>query len=297
MKTNKNNRGSNMRYLENAFRFTFKNFLLAIPLLISMAIPALIISIGTAGLVAKMTQKYAQIFQSAMSGEYAGFDASFFDGMISMPMIVSIIIGSSLYLLLAIIVYPATYGLINKKYETGNATLSHFTQCMSKYIGRYVLYGLLSLAIGIGLGLVFCILIVIASVLMALVSNILGIILMVLFYLAFIVGCIALAVYMYLWFPAVCIEDSGIIEGLKNSFKTVKGSFWPILGITLLVSLGGSIVGSILGIFPFIGTVISSVTTSLARFILIVYYFEIYRAKTGRFSSPDNFQQINNPIQ
>ncbi len=286
-----------MRYLENAFKFTFKNFLLAIPLLISMAIPTLIISIGTAGLVAKMTQKYAQIFQSAMSGEYAGFDASFFDGLLSMPMIISVVIGCLLFLLLAILVYPATYGIINKKYETGNATLSDFTQCMSKYIGRYVLYGLLSLAIGIGLGIALVILIVLASVIMALVSNVFGIILMVLFYLVFIVGCIALAVYMYLWFPAVCIEDSGIIEGLKNSFKTVKGSFWPILGITLLVSIGGSIVGSILGIFPFVGVVISSVTTTLAEFILIVYYFEVYRAKTGRFSSPDNFQQINNPIQ
>ena len=120
---------------------------------------------------------------------------------------------------------------------------------------------------------------------------------MVLFYLVFIVAIVALTTYMYLWFPAVCVEDSGIIDGLKNSFKTVKGSFWPILGITILVSIGGSILGSILGIFPFIGTVISSVITSLSTFILIVYYFEIYRAKTGRFSSPDNFQQINSPIQ
>ncbi len=286
-----------MRFLENAFKFTFKNFLLAIPLLISMAIPSLIISIGTAGLVAKMTQKYAQIFQSAMSGEYAGFDASFFDGLVTMPMIISVVIGCFLFLLLAILVYPATYGLINKKYETGNATLSDFTQCLSKYIGRYVLYGLLSLAIGIGLGIALIILIVLASVVMALVSNVFGIILMVLFYLVFIVACIVLGVYMHLWFPAVCIEDSGILDGLKNSFKTVKGSFWPILGITLLVSLGGSIVGSILGIFPFIGVVISSVTTTLAEFILIVYYFEVYRAKTGRFSSPDNYQQINNPIE
>ncbi len=286
-----------MRYLENAFRFTFKNFLLAIPLLISMAIPTLIISIGTAGFVARITQKYTQIFQNAMSGEYAGFDANFFDGLITMPMIISVIVGGLLFLLLAILVYPATYGLINKKYETGNATLSDFTQCMSKYIGRYVLFGLLSLAIGIGLGLAFAIIIFLASIVMALVSNVVGIILMVLFYLVFIVGGIALSVYMYLWFPAVCIEDSGIIDGLKNSFKTVKGSFWPIFGITLLVSIGGSIVGSILGIFPFIGIVISSVTSTLAEFILIVYYFEIYRAKTGRYSSTDNFQQINNPIQ
>jgi hypothetical protein len=286
-----------MRYLENAFRFTFKNFLLALPLLISMAIPTLIIRIGTAGFVARATQKYTQLLQNAMSGNFAGLDDNFFDGPISMPMVISVVVGAVLFLLFAIIIYPATYGLINKKYETGNATLSDFTQCMSKYIGRYIQFGLLSIAIAIGLSIVLIILVAIAFAVMSLVSNIVGILLIILFYLAFIVGNIALAIYMILWFPAVCVEDSGIIEGLKNSFKIVNGSFWPILGITLLVSLGGSIAGSILGIFPIIGVVISSVTSTLASFVLIVYYFEIYRAKTGRFSSPDNFQQINNPIQ
>ncbi|QNU68546.1 hypothetical protein EHE19_009170 [Ruminiclostridium herbifermentans] len=286
-----------MRYLENAFKFTLNNFLLAIPLLISMAIPSLIIKIGTAGFTAKLAQKYTEIFMSVLRGEYLDISANFFDELISMPMIICVTIGGFLLLLFSILIYPATYGLINKKYETGNATLSDFTQCMSKYIGRYIQFGLLSIAISIGLVLVLVILVVIASVIAALVSTIAGILLMLLFYFAFIVGNIALGIYMILWFPAVCVEDSGIIEGLKNSFKTVNGSFWPILGITILISLGGGIAGSILGIFPFVGVVISSVISRLANFVLIVYYFEIYRAKTGRFYSADNFQQINNPIE
>ncbi len=286
-----------MKYLENAFKLTFNNFLITLPLLISMAIPSLIISIGTAGFVIQLTQKYMQIFQDMMQGNFTSIDWNFFAGMITMPMIISVIVGCLLALIFTILVYPATYGMINKKYETGSVTLSDFTQCMSKFVGRYVLYGLLNIAIGIGLALVLIILVALASVVMALVSNVLGIILIVLCYLVFIVGVIALKVYMYLWFPAVCVEDSGIIEGLKNSFKTVKGSFWPLLGITLLITFGGSILGSILGNFPFIGTVITSVISTLVGFVLMVYYFEVYRAKTGRFTTFDNFQQVDNQVQ
>lgn len=286
-----------MRYLENAFKFTFKNFLLAIPLLITMAIPAIIINIGTAGFMAMLTQRYTQFFKSIMQGGSSDFDISFFDGLFSIPMIISVLVGVILLLIFSILVYPATYGLINKKYETGNATLSDFTQCMTKYIGRYVLYGLLSIAIAIGIALITCIFVGVAALIMAMVSKVLGVLLMILFYLACIVGSIALSVYMYLWFPAVCVEDSGIIDGLKNSFRTVKGSFWPIFGVTLLISLGGGVIGSILGIFPFVGTIISSVVTSLVWFVTCVYYFEVYRDKTGKFLPPENFQQINNPIQ
>lgn len=286
-----------MRYLENAFKFTFKNFLLALPLLISMVIPPVIISIGISGFMPIFYKKYMEMLQQIMQGQYSGFDMSFFDGMISVPMIVSIILGGLLALIFTILIYPATYGMINKKYETGNATLSDFTNCMLKFVGRYILYGLLNLAIRIGLAVLLIILIVIASIIIAFVSKVIGILLIILFYLAFFVASIALSVYMYLWFPAVCIENSGIIEGLKNSFRIVNGSFWPLLGITLLIKIGGGIVGFVLGIFPFIGTVMSSVVSSLALFVTIVYYFEVYRAKTGRFGNPDDFQQINNIVQ
>jgi len=288
-----------MRYLENAFKFTFKNFLITLPLLISMAIPALIMGVGSIGLLANMGEFQQTIQDMLTSGNYDFEPGMIFD-LYGPAMLISMAVAGVLSLVLSILVYPATYGLINKKYETGSSTFSDFTKCMYKYIGRYVLFMLLGLAIGIGLTIVFCILIGIGAVIIATVSQVAGIILMILFVLAFIVGCIALGVYMSLWFPAVCIEDSGIVQGLKNSFKYVSGSFWPIFGITLLVSLCGGvasmILGGVLGWIPVIGNVVGPVVSTLAGFILIVFYFEVYRAKTGRYAVPETFKQLDGEV-
>jgi len=285
-----------MRFLENAFRFTFKNFLITLPLLISMAIPAFIMSIGSIGLFTNMS-KLQQIIEDMSTGSNFHFGKELFFDMFSKTMIVSMIVAGLLYIILSIFVYPATYGLINKTYETGSASFSDITSCMAKYIGRFIQYILLGIAIFFIALIAFGILIGIVVVILIKVSSVLGILILVLFYLAFIVGCITLSIYLSLWFPAVCIEDTGIIQGLKNSFKYVSGSFWPILGITLLVSLCGSVAGGMVGWFPVIGSVISSVITSLAGFITIVFYFEVYREKTGRYTIPENFKQIDNGVQ
>jgi len=289
-----------MRYLENALKFTFTNFLLTLPLLISMAIPAFIMNIGTMGFNAKLMQKYQQLIQEMVSnnGQYYGFDQSFLGNLVSTRMIVCIIAASLLYIFFAIIIYPATYGLINKKYETGSANFSDFTAGLSKYIGRFIQYGLLSIAINIGTMLVLTILIGIGVVICISVNKVAGILLIILFCMAYFVGVIALSIYMSLWFPAVCVEDSGIIQGLKNSFKNVKGSFWLIFGITLLISLSGNIAGSMFSLFPFIGSIIASVISMLTEYVKIIFRFEIYREKTGRFYNPDpgNFQQINGEV-
>jgi len=148
--------------------------------------------------------------------------------------------------------------------------------------------------------IVLSILVGIGAVIIATVSQVAGIILIVFLSLAFIVGCIALSVYLTLWFPSVCIEDTGIIQGLKNSFKYVSGSFWPIFGITLLVSLCGSVAGGILslvvGWIPIVGSVVAPVVSAIAGFILIVFYFEIYREKTGRLTAPETFGQLNGKV-
>lgn len=288
-----------MRYLENAFRFTFKNFLITLPLLISMAIPALIMGFGSMGFLLNMGN-FQRMIENMSRGGMPKFGPDFFLSLYGPAMLISMLIAGLLSIVLAILVYPATYGLINKKYETGSASFSDITQCMSKFIGRYILYLLLSIAIGIGLAVVLAILVGI-GVALAMVNKVVGILLIVLFVLAFIVGVIALKTYMSLWFPAVCIEDIGVTQGLKNSFKYVSGNFWPILGISLLVTLGGGvaslILGGIVGWIPVIGSVVGPVVSAIAEFILIVFYFEFYRARIGKFDVPDGFQQINGDVQ
>lgn len=289
-----------MRHLENAFKFTFKNFLLTLPLLISLAIPALISGVGSIGVVAN-SGLFLERFQRMMEDMQYGSGSFNFNELMDTinlgPLIASSAFAGFVGFVLMILVKPATYGLINLHYETGNAKLNDFTKGMSKYIGRFILFGLLNIAFGIGIGLVTLILIIIAGIVSASVSAGLGILLMLLFFLVVVVGCVTFFNYLALWFPAVCVEDSDIITGLKNSFRQVKGSFWPILGITILVTLcgniAGAILGSIIGLIPIIGSMVAPVISGLAQFILIVYYFEVYREKTGRYTLPEPPQQFN----
>ncbi len=287
-----------MRHLENAFKFTFKNFLLTLPLLISLAIPALIAGVGSMGILMNngdFISKFQRMMEDIQYGGILDYN-DLFAGMNLGAFFVSLLVSGLLSFVFMILVRPATYGLINLHYETGNAKLNDFTKCMSKYIGRFVLYGLLHIAIAIGLIIVFTILMVIGGI-VASISTPLGVILIILFVLATIVGAIALYTYMNLWFPAVCVEDSDIIQGLKNSFRYVKGSFWPILGITLLIticgSIAGSILGGIIGLIPIVGNIVAPIISGLAEFILMVYYFEVYREKTGRYTIPEPPQQFN----
>jgi hypothetical protein len=229
---------------------------------------------------------------------YPSFDMFF--KMYGPTMLISLFVSLFLTLVLKILVYPVTYGLINKKYETGFASLSDTTGTMSRYIGRFVLYELLKIAIWAGALVVYFILLGIGFVITTAVSNVAGVILMILFTFAFIAGCIALGVYTSLWFSAVCVEDTDIITGLKNSFKYVSGSFWKILGISILISICGSVAGSIIGLIvgwvPIVGGTVSAVVGYLAEFITIVFYFEVYREKSGRFACPEYYKQINGGI-
>ncbi|ACL76151.1 hypothetical protein [Ruminiclostridium cellulolyticum] len=289
-----------MRYLENAFKFTFKNFIITLPLLIAMAIPSMIMGVGSLGFLFNM-KNFEQIFEQMLdsSGTFIPTYRMFID-LYGPAMIISMIISAVLGLILSILVYPATYGMINKKYETGISTLSDMTSSMTKYIGRYVLYGLLKIAIWIGLVIAYLILVTIGIVVVTAVSKVAGAILLVLFTLAFIAACIALGVYTSLWFTAVCVEDSDILTGLKNSFRYVSGSFGKILGISMLIaifgSIGGAIIGVVVGWIPIIGGAVSSIVSYLAQFITIVFFFEIYREKSGKYACAEYYRQMNGGI-
>lgn len=286
-----------MRYLESAFKFTFKNFIITIPLLVAMAIPSMVMGVGSLGFLFNI-KNFEQIF-SQMLDNNGQFMPTYhmFLSLYGPTMIISMIVSTFLTLVLSILVYPATYGMINKKYETGISTLSDMTNSMTKYIGRFVLYGLLKIAMWIGMVVVYLILIAISIVIVTAVSNVAGAILIVLFTLAFIAACIALAVYTSMWFTSVCVEDTDIMTGLKNSFRYVAGSFWTILGMSILISLLGTIAGTIIGMvvgwIPIIGGAVSSIVSYLAEFISIVFFFEIYREKSGKYACEEYYKQMN----
>lgn len=288
-----------MRHLENAFKFTFKNFLLTLPYLISLAIPALIVGVGSLGLLGGSAE-FINAFQEMM-GDVANGNSTFDFSRLLESLNIKAFIASSaisvvISLVLNIIIMPATYGLVNLQYETGNAKLNDLSHCISKYIGRYILYGLLYLAFLIG-SAIAAFFLMLFGIFISTIIEPLGFILVFLILIAYIVALIAMSVYLMLWFPAVCVEDCGVIDGLKSSFRTVRGSFWPILGITLLINICGGItniiIGGILSWVPILSNMVGPIILGLADFILLVYYFDIYREKTGRFNYIEPSQQFN----
>lgn len=280
-----------MRYLENAFRFVFKNYLLGLPLLIIAVIPAIFQGIGNMFFMVNYTRNINKLLEGFKLGYFSQSKSvwDFYLGFYGAKFLIFLGISFIITITLSIIFTPAQYGLINKKYQTGKATLNDIAPSISKYIGRYVLCGLLGFAIILAAAVVFGILIFVAAFVMT-ASLPIGILLMVLFVLVYIAAILTLYVYMSLWLPAVCIEDCGVIKGLTLSFKTVNGSFWMILGISLLIGLcnlaATGIISLVVGWIPIAGTIIVSAVGAFVGYILMVFGFEVYRAKTGRFGIP-----------
>src|SRR5690554_6167550 len=103
-----------MKYLSNAVDFTIKNWILIIPLFVLLAISALIRGAGeAAGLASILSLADVNNFTSA---------ESLFK---TIPTILALTVGSGIVAFIARFIYePATYGLINKRLETGSATLN-----------------------------------------------------------------------------------------------------------------------------------------------------------------------------
>ncbi|WP_010248387.1 DUF7847 domain-containing protein [Acetivibrio cellulolyticus] len=279
-----------MKYLEKAFNFFGKYYLLAIPLFIAIVIPSIIgVALGlpqkTKELSDLITQNPA-MFQSN-PWEYMGVSQSLFPiyGIMSVASFI-----------LMIIAYPSTYGMVSKALSTGNADLGDFLPELKKNIGKYILYGLSLLAIYFGIGIAATILFVILGV-VTVASRVIGILLIVLFVLAFIAFLLAFAFLTALWFASMVDDGLGVVDGFKKSFSVAKSYFWSIVGISLLVWIGSAFGGGILsGIFSFIPVIsytFSSGVSALAQFILIVFYFEVYRDKTGK---NDYMVENQNPI-
>jgi uncharacterized membrane protein len=96
------------------------------------------------------------------------------------------------------------------------------------------------------------------------------------------------------------VEDTDVLTGLKNSFRYVSGNFWTILGISILISIfgiiAGSIVGLVVGWIPIIGGAVSSIISYLAEFITIVFLFEIYREKSGKYACVEYYKEMNGGV-
>ena len=270
-----------MKFLENALKFTFKNFILCLPLLFVYVIPNIIIGIGSMFFMVNYFGQIEKIINEMTANPNFVPGLDFIVDIYGMPFLLSIIISLAITLVLTIIFTPATYGMISKKLQTGSASLKDVMPSMSKFVGRYVLFLLMNVVFVLGILIVFAIFMALSVFLMISVLP-LGIMLLFISFIGYLFVLLLYSAACGMWFPAVCTEDCGIIQGLKYCLKAIKGTFWRVFGIMLLVSLCTGVASMFFSWIPVLGTMAAGGVSALSSFVLIVYYFQVYRARTGR---------------
>jgi len=130
-------------------------------------------------------------------------------------------------------------------------------QTFSKYFPKIILQNiLLSLIFG-GMVTIFYIvflaIILVITIAQIFLLNIFLIILLVLLSIFFICFIIWFSYRVFFSNYSIIYEDLGIIKGIKKSFSLVKGNFWRVFGITLLIGMVISLViGTVSGPIIFI---------------------------------------------
>jgi hypothetical protein len=266
-----------MNYLINAIKYSIKNWMLIIPLFVLTALAALIGGIGSA-------MSLGTITKLMNTSNYSDPGAL----LALIPTILTSVVGGGVVAFITPFIYqPATYGLVNKSLETGNASLNDLGVSISSNFVKYVMYFVGQLVVSLVVGIPALLLVLLFAWITSAIGAV-GAILMVLIILAIIIIAIVLSVLLSMWFAAMVIDGLDVVAAAKKSIEVVKGCFWTVLGITLLVgvaaSIASGIVGVIVGWIPFIGRIIASAVPAAQAFVMVVFSMMLYRERTGRAS-------------
>lgn len=263
-----------MRYLEKVIKFFTKNYLLAIPLWALSLIPG-ILGGRTINLLAN-SNYWLDMLQDPSSMRDPAQILDLFSSILPLFAGAGII-----SFILRFVVYPPTYGLINKALSTSHSDLNDFVPSLKENIMKYIMYWLGTLVIGIVLSIALFIVIIIISVLIAFLKWFGAIIAFFAILLLVALG-LAMTALLSLWFPAMVVSNLDVMAALKKSIEVVRKDFWMIVGITLLINIAGGIAGSILSFLnaiPLIGPIITSVIPAVTTFVLTVFYMMVYKDK------------------
>lgn len=263
-----------MKYLENAIKFLIKNWIIAVPLFVLIAVPAVISSIGN-------TMAQLSALLTSFRDPYSLNPAKFFS---MAPGLMVMMFGGGLAILFQFVAWPLTYGLVNKGLDTGNTGLNDIGSALSQNFVKYLLYFVGRIIVGIVLGIAISILALFCILLISLLKGF-GILLAVLIGLALVLACAVIAVLLSMWFAAMVVDSLDVIAAAKKSYEIARANFWTIVGIAILVWLCGLVLGGILLIFsfiPVIGRIIASVAPTVVSIVMITFYLMLYREKTGR---------------
>ena len=263
-----------MKYLSNAVDFTIKNWILIIPLFVLLAISALIRGAGeAAGLASILSLADVNNFTSA---------ESLFK---TIPTILALTVGSGIVAFFARFIYePATYGLINKRLETGSATLNDIGAAISDNFVKFIMYFVGTLVVNLVIGIAGVLIMLLMVLLVSLLKGF-GIALMFIVLIALALFVVAFGALTSLWFPSMVVDGLDVFAAFKKSIEIVRSCFWTVLGITVLDGIVAGIASSILGFFgriPLLGVIILSAIPTIQHFVMAVFSMMIYREKTGR---------------
>lgn len=265
-----------MKYLESAIRFLIKYWVLAIPLFILTAIPALLSGTGSAlatlGNLAALRDPYGLQQDPARILSLTG------------PIVLAVVGGSFLAFVFQFASIPATYGLIGKGLDTGKADLGDIGQAISQNFVKYILYWVGQIVVWLAFSVASIILILIISLLSAIIKPI-AVILFILLSLVLLIAGIVIMILISLWFPAMVTDNLDVVAAVKKSIEVAKQSFWTILGIGILIGIAGAIAGGILGLLspiPLLGPIIASAVPTATGFVWAVFALLLYRERTGK---------------
>lgn len=286
-----------MKYLEKSLKFLSKNYLLAIPIFLTLLIPALMVESATDGVTSSVKDSIENIVEIGENLEDMQYyfndyedlynflvEDVFEDVFEDIASLIKISMQAAfLGFVLGIVTKPMTYGLVNRGLDKGTGKLqdagTNLGENIVKYfifiIGRAVLWLLIFISTIISLLIIG----VIASK-----AGDIGMYIILVSVVALILFSILIAVISNLWYPAMVIEDLGVVEGFKKAFSIGKSKFWTLLGISILVAIASAVGGFIFGLFtfvPYLGTVLAKLIPAAASFIMITFYIMVYRDKVG----------------
>lgn len=271
-----------MKYLNNAFKFLTKFYILAVPLLILNVLSALLNSKGSSNIFSEFSEMFGNQFSNFDNIERFS-DPKFIFSLV--PSILAFTVGASLLaILMKFIAEPATYGMINKAQQVGTADLNDFIPSLKENFVKYLLYWVGTIIVGIIIGIVFLVVILIVGLLIALLKWV-GVIFLIIALIAMFIVGIMLSVFMSLWFTTMVVDDLDVIGGLKRSVGIAKKNFFVLLGVDILIAIGSFVVSGILGMLvgwiPVIGTIVLSVVPTASAFIMIAFRMDLYKQSSN----------------
>lgn len=269
-----------MKYLENAIRFSIKNWILILPLFVLTALANLFGGARVAGM------NFGRLWATLGSLGRIGSPG---DVMSLIPSLFTTVTAGSgiLAFLFQFVSLPLTYGLVNKSLETGNASLNDIGTAISENFVKYVMYFVGMLVVGLAIGIGSLILVLILSLLTALLKGV-GAAIMIVVLIALFAALIVFGVLISMWLSAMIVDGLDVVAAAKKSIEIVKSAFWTVVGITLLVNIAAGIAGfilALLGRIPLLGPIIASAAPTAQLFVMIAFLLTLYRERTGRMNA------------